>query len=119
MANRVTGTVVIQADGLTLRTKEGASLDKGGKTREPEYASGQLIGFVEAPQGAVVTATLAHTADSDLDLLANGTSVTLIFQCDSGPQYVVRDAFLTAPPVVTANGGGVSVSWTGQPAELI
>lgn len=119
MANTVTGTVVIQADGTSLRTMEGATLGYGGKSREPVYASGQLIGYVEAPVGATVSATLAHTSDSDLALLASGTAVTLIFQCDSGVSYVVRDAFLTEPPELSANGGGVTVNWTGQPAEKV
>ena len=114
---KVTGVVVIQWDGTSLRTKEGATLSIGGKNREPEYASGQLIGFVEAPVGSTVSATLSHTAASDLRGLANGDSVTLIFQCDSGPQYVIRNAFLTEPPELAANGGGVTVNWTGQPAD--
>lgn len=116
---QVTGSVTIQSDGLSLRTKEGATLIYGGKERTPQYASGRLIGYSEAPIGATVSATLAHTSDTDLAAIARGTNVTLVFQCDSGPQYVVREAFLTSPPELTADGGDVAVEWTGQPAELV
>lgn len=113
---QVTGVCIIKMDGGTLRTKEGATINFGGVERTPQLADGRLIGYSEKPAPATISGTLAHTADTDVEALKNASNVTLVFQCDSGPGYLVREAFLTAPPELTGGEGDLSVEFTGQPS---
>lgn len=113
---QVTGVCIIKIDGNTYRTKPGASIKFGGIERKPQYGDGRLIGYAEEPVAAEVSGTLTHTGDTDVQALVDSSNVTLVFQCDSGPNYIVREAFLTTPPTLTGGEGELTVEFTGQPA---
>jgi hypothetical protein len=116
---QVTGTCIIQQDGMSLRSKDGAKLAMGGKERTAVYADGLLLGPSEKPIASTVTATLAHTADSDLISINDAKNVTLTFLCDTGKRYVVRGAFCTKPCELTGGEGEVEVEFMGQPAAEV
>lgn len=116
---QVTGVCTIKLDGEALRTKEGASLDFGGKERTAIYANGRLVGYAENPIGATVSGTLAHTADFDPDKIRNAREATLIFECDSGPTYLISNAFSTSPPSLTGGEGDTEVEFMGDPAVAV
>lgn len=117
---KLTGICKIKIDGALVRTKEGATIQMGGYTRTPQYGDGVLIGYTEAPMAAVVTATLQHASDTDIDAINNGVDVSIIFDCDSGPQFLVRSAFRSSDPVeLTGGDGELTVEFSGQPAEAI
>lgn len=116
MNARVTGTVIIRVRGRSIRSKKGATLKFGGVKRNIQYADGQIGGFATEPDAAEVTATLMHTNDTKVDDLNNIEDETLIFECDSGPVYTVRNAFLSSPPELTGGEGDLKVSFMGQSA---
>ena len=118
MANKqVTGTVVVLLDGMSLRSKVGASLDIGGWERQAEEADGEIIGFRKKKVPAMCTATLAHTSESELRAIDETEDATLVFETDTGVRYTVRNAFSTRPPKLTGGEGEVSVEFQGQPAK--
>lgn len=113
---QVTGIVVIRMDGLSLRSKEKAKLDLGGKERTAVFADNELIGYAEKPVAAKVTATLAHTAETDLIAIRDATNVSLEFATDTGVSYLVANAFCVKPPVLTGGDGDVEIEFEGRAA---
>lgn len=116
---KFTGVCIIKLDGNTLRTKPGASLSFGGFERTPVYANGALAGYTEEAVAATVSGTIAHGSDTDVALLTNAVDVTLFFQCDSGPEFQVRQAFASTPPELTGGEGDLTVEFMGNPAEQV
>jgi hypothetical protein len=113
---QVTGIVYIQVDGKQLRSKEGASMDPGGYERTPIMAADKLVGPAEKPVPAMVEATIAHTADTDLIEMSNWTGATLTFETDTGVSYLIANAFTTKPCKVTGGEGDVELEMCGEPA---
>lgn len=113
---QVTGVVIVRMDGLSLRSKEKAKLDFGGFERTDQYADNELIGYSQKPIAATVSATLAHTADSDVDALRNATNVSIEFACDTGISYLIANAFLAKPPTLTGGDGDLEVEFKGRAA---
>ena len=117
MANsKVLGTAIVRLDGTSLRSKPGASIDIGGFERTEDVADGGVIGYTEKPVPSVITATLAHVSSTKYAALRDAVDVSLVFECDNGKRYTVQGGFLTKPPKITGDGGGVEVEFKGQPA---
>lgn len=116
---KFTGVCIIKMDGATLRTKPGASLDFGGVNRTTQMANGSPEGYTEAGAASKVSGTILHGSDTDVAAIQDAVDVTLIFQCDSGPEYMVRSAHCTAPPVLTGGDGDLAVEFEGKKAELV
>jgi len=116
----VTGTLILQMEGLSLQSKEGtASLDFGGKERSPVYADGGLLGPSEKSVAATVSGTLAHTATTDVDKINAAKNVTLTVIADTGKRYVVRNAFTTKPCKLSGDSGDLEVEFMGQAAQTV
>lgn len=116
---KLTGVIVVKVDGGSLRSKEGATLGFGGTERTPQYADGVLVGFTNKPLGATGSFTIAHGADTDVETLRNAENSTLIFECDSGVNYLINGAFLTVPPELTGGEGDMTLEFMGQPATPV
>jgi len=116
MTTQFTGTCVIRMDGLSLQSKEKAKLDIGGKERMPIYADHVLVGFSEKPIAAKVTATLAHSASTDLIAIRDARNVSIDFETDSGVIFLIAGAFATKSPELTAGEGDVDVEFMGPNA---
>lgn len=112
-----TGTVIIRANGTSIRSKDGARLAIGGKERTPVYADGDIIGYSEKPIAATVTCTIAHSATTDLFAIRDQVDITLVFETDTGATFTIRGAFCTKPPEITGGEGDVAVEYTGKPAQ--
>lgn len=112
---KVTGIVTIRVDGKTLRSKKGASINFGGKKRTGIVA-GEFLLYGEENAFAEVDCTVAHTADTDVLQMADFTDATLIFETDTGKQYIVKNAFTSEPPVLTGGEGDLTLKMMGDPA---
>jgi hypothetical protein len=113
---RVTGTVLIRMNGRSLRSKPGATLSMGGFERTDQYADHELLGYSQKPIASSITATLAHTIQTDLQAIMDAVSVTLVFETDTGKKYTIRNAFCTKPPELSGDEGGVAIEFKGPPA---
>jgi hypothetical protein len=113
---QVTGTIIVRLDGVSLRSDAKATMSLGGKERKSRYADHGLVGFSETPIAASIKATLLHTADTDLQLIADARNVTLMFETDTGKRYTIRGAYSIKPPELTGSEGEVSVEFEGQAA---
>lgn len=114
MANKLTGICIVRRNGQSLRSKEGkASLMLGGFERVPVYADGVLAGYAQKPVAAKVTLTVVHDSTVDLIAIANDTNVSIEFECDSGPVYMVANAFLAKPPELNGGEADVQLEYDG------
>lgn len=112
---QVTGRVTVKLNGASLKSRPGASIDIGGVTREPVENDQGTVDYRETTRASVVTCTLVHTSDLDLIALRNFVNGTLLFECDSGPKYVVPGAFVQE--IGELSEGEVEVTFGGSPAE--
>jgi len=113
---QVTGVVILRMDGLALRSKEKATLEMGGSEQTEVFADGELIGYSSKPVAAKVTATLAHTAESDVAAINNARNVSIEFACDSGVSFLIANAFSCKPPKLSGGEGDLEVEFAGKAA---
>jgi len=112
---QVTGIVKVYLNGSLKRSKEGAKLTFGGYERTPVVGH-SVYGYSEKAAPAMVEFTIAHTADTDLQELADMVDATVKFETDTGLSYLVNNAFVTKPPELTGGEGDVAIEMAGDPA---
>lgn len=113
---QVSGTIVVKMNGRSLRSDAKSTMSLGGKERDAKYADHDLLGFCEKPIAASLKGTLYHTAESDLQGLADARNVTITFETDTGRVYTIRNAFSTKPPELTGGDGEISIEFMGHAA---
>lgn len=113
----LTGIVVVRRNGQSLRAKEGkATLMLGGFEQVPVYADGVLQGCSRKPVASKVTMTVVHDSTVDLIAISQDINVTIEFACDSGPTYIISNAFIAKPPEIVGAEGDVQLEYDGQAA---
>ncbi len=111
---KITGKAIIRADGVELRTadKGAATLDIGGEKREPKVGAGKTWGYSEETMPVELTCKVYHTADTSLKKLGAITNATISFECDSGPRYLLREAFSLDTPKIDTKDGTVELKFS-------
>ena len=118
-SNQRLGKALIKVDGQLLESRPGAKLDIGGVVRDPVVGANSVHGFAEKIKEAVVECEISMGPETNIGAMAGWSDVTVVFECDTGQVYTVRNAWLTEPPVVTAEEGGkVPLKFAGPPADL-
>jgi predicted transcriptional regulator len=95
---QVTGRVFISVNGKRLRSKEGASLNIGGVSREAQVGDDSVHGYSEKLTAPSVDCSTSHTADTSLKELQAITDATLVFETDTGKTYTLSHAWLSGQP---------------------
>ena len=108
---QVTGKAIIRVDGKELRTLDGATLNPGGVNREAMKGGGKVHGYKEEDVEPTVECKIAHTADDSLSALGAITDATVIFETDTGKQFILRSAWLSEPPALAASEGAVDLKF--------
>ena len=116
--SQVTGIVQVKVDGTLLRSKEGAKLMLGGRTRTA-VSGYKLYGYSEKFEPASVEFTLAHVGGDDLVGISAKVSSTIEFITDTGDTYLIANAFCTKPAELSDGEGDVSFEFQGDPAEIV
>jgi hypothetical protein len=112
------GRAYIKVDGDMLESMPGAKVDVGGVSRSVVLGNNKVLGFAEKPKEAMVECEVAVGPATSLLKLAAIADATITFECDTGQTYVIKNAFLTEPPVATdGDGGKVPLKFAGDPAE--
>jgi len=111
------GKAYIKVDGDLLETMPGAKIDIGGVVRNPVVGSHGLLGYAEQAKEATVECEISIGPNTSLAKLAAIKDTTVMFECDTGQVFVIRNAFLVEPPVVTeGEGGKVPLKFAGPEA---
>lgn len=95
---QVTGRVFISLGGKRLRSKEGATLNIGGESREAVVGDDSVHGFTAKLNAPSVDCAISHTADTSLKELQAITDTTLLFETDTGKTYTLSHAWVSNPP---------------------
>lgn len=115
-SEKLTGILIFQMDGVSMRSKDKGSIEMGGYERKPQYADGKLIGYTETPIAAKVECTSVHGSKTNVDKLHNAVSVSITCVTDTGKKYLVANAFSTRPGKLTGGEGDLSLEFVGDPA---
>lgn len=111
---QLTGIVYIKVNSELLQSTPGATIDVGGYERNA-ITGHAMYGHTNTLKPSMVTCQIAHSAATDLAAMRDWSNVTLTFECDSGPQYVIARAFLTKPPVLTSGSdSNVALEFMGD-----
>jgi len=113
---QVTGIVKVAVNGKVQRSEIGASLDFGGKERESAVGY-RVYGYSEKLKAAGVKFSIFHMADTDLIALKDIVGATVRFECDSGPIYVITNAFVTKCLTLKGGDGKTDVEMEGDPVD--
>lgn len=107
---RITGSATIRIDGEEIRSLGDATLNPGGFNRETKDDGGKVVGYSESVVGPSIECKVAHTKEGrSLVSLAGIRNATVIFETDTGTQFILRNAWVSEPPTLTAKGGEVSL----------
>jgi hypothetical protein len=102
---QVFGRATIKYDGNALLTDKGAKLNLGGVERKPVVGD-QVHGFAEEMKEAFIDCVISMTKDTDLDAIRKITNSTITFETDIGVTYILKNAWSSVPPEITAGEGG-------------
>ena len=108
---QITGKAVIRLDGSELRTTGTATLNPGGMNRETVKGGGVIHGYKEEDVEPSVECSVAHTTELSIKDLAAIIDATVMFETDSGAQFVLRNAWVTEPPSLDAISGEVDLKF--------
>lgn len=118
MSKQFTGTAYLTLDGARIPTvPASAKLNPGGVTRTPIVVDGGFIGFSETPTHSEIECEVVMSADVDIMKINAATDMTIMFQADSGENYVVRGAAAMEP--LKHEAGKTAAKFFGAKAERI
>lgn len=103
MAKQFTGKVTIRIDGQEYKSLDGATLNPGGVNRSTVKGGGRVHGFTEEDQEPTMDFKLPHNAGVSLKRLGSLTDATVMFETDSGVQFITRGCYTTEPPSLSGN----------------
>ena len=111
MGQKVAGTVYVKVDGRQLVTTGGAECPVTEVTRETiEGAPGY---FSEQDRAPYVNVDVVHTADFPLEVIAQGTDMTVQVEFRNGKIYVLTGAYLVGEPASTGDDGKITLEFNG------
>ncbi|MCM0018503.1 MAG: phage tail tube protein [Tagaea sp.] len=91
--NQRTGQVFIALDGKQLESLPGAKLRGIGVKRNPVVGH-KVYGYTEEIQTPEIECDIAHGAAVSLDALRKLDNTTATFECDTGPTWVLANAWV-------------------------
>lgn len=115
--NQIIGQARVKADGDTLQTKPGASLELGGPVRTAQRGDYEAGGFSEETAESKLSCTLLVKRGTSLTDLRRIDNATVTFEADTGQVYIIRNAYVADGITLTAGGEGATVVFQGPPAE--
>lgn len=108
-----TGLVYITIDGQLFESGQGAQLiDAMGIKRKPQIGNA-VYGYTEEVVAPTVKAKFSHSSGISLAMLAAIVDATITFSCDSGPVFIIRNAWYQEGMTLTGGEGWVDVTFAG------
>ncbi len=105
--NQITGRATITVDGKRFKSDSGATLNPGGASRSSVVGGGEVHGFQEEDVAPSMECSLFHNAELSLRALSDITSATVLFETDTGKQFMLREAWTTEPATLNSKDGTV------------
>ncbi|MGZ8364563.1 MAG: phage tail tube protein [Caulobacteraceae bacterium] len=110
------GRAVITADGQILNTKMGASLTLGGVKRNARPGSNTTGGFTEELENSELECEVEMDGNLSLASIAAIEDASILFECDTGQNYLIEGAYSSDPPSITEGEGYAKCKFGGPEA---
>jgi hypothetical protein len=112
------GRAKVTVNGQEMLVENDSSLDTGGVKRNTVKGD-RVYGFAEETAEAMVEMHTYIDANTDIDALNAMSDVTVLFQLDTGQNYVLPHAWLAEPvkPTAANNGGKATLKFAAASAE--
>ncbi len=115
--NQRTGKVYIKINGMLYESMPGAKLtDPMGVTRE-DVVGTDVFGYAEKAVAPSIGCEFAHGSGLSLQALAACVNETITFECDSGPTFILRNAWYASGMELTGGEGKVACTFKGKQCE--
>ncbi|RMG60285.1 MAG: hypothetical protein D6717_00345 [Gammaproteobacteria bacterium] len=112
MSNQVQGRITISTASLgVIRSMPGATLDLGGVKREPVEDDQGTAGYKETPSTPKIEATFVKKGGVSARAIGDISNEDISFEGDDGSHYVLREAWCSEPPQLSA--GEIKVTFAG------
>jgi len=115
--SQITGRAFIRVNGSQLKSRPGATLKLGGFNRNVVNGDDGPHGYTEEVVNPEISCTISHDKNTSLTELAKSTNDSVTFETDSGKTYIMSGSFLTAPPELNGQDGGVGLTYAGLSIE--
>lgn len=120
MPSQYFGRAFIRVNGASIASLPGtAKLNPGGVSRKPVVGDHGFLGWTETPVHSEIECDIAVNADTDIVGLNAMTNGSIVFECDSGQQFIQRGAGLESPISPQAGDGKASLKFIGAPVEQV
>lgn len=116
MAGKLFGRAVIRADGNTIETNKGASLDLGGVKRTAQQGARTIAGYTEETTQAKLECEMMVGVGVSVAAIGGIVDATITFECDTGQTYIMNHAWSAEPPQLTEGDGKAKLVFEGPPA---
>lgn len=117
---QVMGRAFITVGGQRLASVPGtAKLNTGGVKRTARVSDAGTVYYTEEPTQSELECEILITADTDVIGLNNTTDAVVLFQADSGQNFMVRNGAMEEPLNPQAGEGKTSIKMFGAPAETV
>jgi hypothetical protein len=114
---QVLGRATVKFNGRVMLTDKGAKLNLGGVNRK-EVVGDQVHGYAEEAVAPFIDSVISITKDTSLEDIQAVTNGTVTYEADTGQVWVLKNAWSSVPPEITAGEGGkVPVKWIGMSCE--
>lgn len=108
---QILGRATVALNGQVFNSKNGASLDVGGVTRETETTDRQSD-YVESIRPAVVKCQIPLNRGVSVAALNDVTRATVQFIADTGQSYILTNAWrVSALEVTGGQSGGMDLEF--------
>ena len=114
MGKRVAGTTYIKVDGQQLEVSSGAEAPIGETTREIIMGVNGPAGYKETGRKPGLKLSAIFRDDFPMDLLINGTDMTITTEWPNGRAYTLSGAILAGEPSAKADDGTVDLEFEGM-----
>lgn len=119
MSGKLFGRATIRADGQTIKTFDGASLELGGVKRTPRPGSNDADGFTEELTPSKLECDVQVREGVSLKAIHALTDAVLTFECDTGQVYIINHGYSAEPPVLGGEGKAKCVFHGPEAEELL
>jgi hypothetical protein len=102
---QLTGKATIRVDGTELQTDPAATLNPGGIKRTPVTDAAGKTHYTEEFVAPEMECKLHHGADTSLMDMNDLAAATVMFVCDTGKQFILREAFTLEPLTLDSKEG--------------
>lgn len=115
--NQRTGKVYIKINGNLYESMPGAKLTDPMGIERPEVVGTDVFGFTETAKVPTISCEFAHGSGLSLQAVAACVNETITFECDSGPTFILRNAWYASGMELTGGEGKVAAVFKGKKCE--